>query len=140
LSGGSVLSLGRDVSFKIDNTVAQDRIFIGSTNIAEQLINGFRKVTGAFTLDFNGADTVYTDYMAGAPTPFPMQLTFQTPTFINGSTYGQVVFLFPNVNVDSYKANVDGPQIIPESVSWTALDDGTNNTFQITYVTLDTTP
>ena len=138
LSGGSVLALSRDFSFKADNTVAQDRIFIGSLNIAEQLINGFRKYTGSMTLDFNGSDTFYNDYASG--TPFPMQVTFQTANYINGSTYGKVNFLWSSVNVDSFKANVDGPQIIPESVNWTALYDGTNNQFQIDYITLDTTP
>lgn len=134
ISGGSVAAAVRDSSVKVTNALDTNRYFLGSAYKAEQLINGPRQMKGNVSADFGGISTFYSTF--AADTSFALQFDVTGP-IINGSTHSAVQVLFPCCFWDTDVFSAKGPELIEESLSFTAYDDDVNNFCQVTLVTLD---
>ena len=138
LSGGASVSLAKEVQIKGTNAIDDERYYFGSITKQEQLVNGFRALTGTAVITFNDLTTVY-NAMA-ADTPVALSLSVQSANYISGSTYGAVNILIPRLYWDKDAINLKGPQLIDQDITFTALYDNVNTPIQIQYVTLDSAP
>lgn len=138
LGSTSVLGSIRDASIKQTLALDTSRYFLGSQGFkAEQLENGFRSITGSFTIDWLSAETQYNAF--AADTPLALQLTFAGPQIGTGPPHAEELdILVSNVKLDGESPKVGGPEVVSQQCSFTGLDDETNNQIQATYFTLDT--
>ena len=132
------ISETKEVQIKGTNAIDDERYYFGSITKQEQLVNGFRALTGTAVITFNDLTTVY-NAMA-ADTPVALSLSVQSANFISGSTYGAVNILIPRLYWDKDAINLKGPQLIDQDIAFTALYDNVNTPIQIQYVTLDSAP
>jgi hypothetical protein len=125
----------KDFTFSVDNSLKNDRYNLGAAGIkAEQIINGFRAITGKVTAEFT--DTVLLDKFL-ADTTAGLKVTFTGGTI--GSTTELLEIVIPAAKFDGDVPMVSGPGVIDVSFSFTVYDDGTNAPFTINYRTLDST-
>ena len=125
----------KDFSLSVDNTLKTDRYNLGSAGAkAEQIINGFRAITGTITAEFT--DTVLLDKFI-ADTTAGLKVTFTGGTI--GTTTELLEVVIPAAKFDGDTPAVQGPGTIDVSFTFTVYDDGTNAPFTINYRTLDST-
>lgn len=129
VSGGASVTLAKEVSIKSTNPLDTERYFLGSYYKLEQLVNDTRQVTGSCVIQFQDLTTVYNAF--AADTPVALQLNF------SGAGSSALNILLPEIFWDTDKLSVGGPQLIDQSLNFTAYDDGSNNQVQITYLTPD---
>lgn len=135
VSGGAQLATVKNISIKGTNPLDVDRFFLGAAGTkAEQIVNGFRSVTGSMDIEFENLSDVYTAFAADTPTALQFNLT---GPIITGSTHSSLQVTIPNLYFDTAPVSVDGPDVLTQSANFTALDDGVNNPIQIQIVTLD---
>lgn len=126
----------KDFSLTIDNTLKTDRYNLGSAGAkAEQIINGFRAITGTVTAEFT--DTVLLDKFI-ADTTAGLKLTFTGGAIGTGQNETLSITL-PACKFDGDTPVVEGPGVIDVSFSFTVFDNGTDAPFTILYKTLDST-
>jgi hypothetical protein len=101
----------------------------------EPLQNGIRAVSGSMVVEFLSAETYYDAYAADTATAIEYQ--FLGPAIGTGSDVATFSILCPNVRLEGESPSVGGPQVLTQTIPWTALDDRTNNVIQATYYTLD---
>jgi hypothetical protein len=124
----------KDFTLSVDNTLKTDRFNLGAAGIkSEQIINGFRAITGTVTAEFT--DTVLLDKFL-ADTTAGLKLTFTGGTIGTGQNETLSITL-PACKFDGDVPMVSGPGVIDVSFSFTVYDNGTNAPFTITYKTLD---
>lgn len=123
-------------STKIDTGRKGDRYFLGSNTKSSQVEAGMREVTGSLDVEWTGL-TSYQKFTAG--TTAALEVTFQTQSFITGSTYGSVKITLPACRYDGTTPTSNGMDIIPQSIPFKALDDGTNEVAKITVISTDST-
>ena len=133
VDGSSVANV-KDFSITVDNTLKQDRYNLGSSGIkAEQVINGFRKISGKLTAEFT--DTAFfTKYYNDTTTA--LVLTFTGATIAGGQTE-KLSITIPAVKFNGDTPNVPGPGVIDLGMTFEAYDDGTNQPLTIFYQTAD---
>ena len=125
----------KDFSLSVDNTLKTDRYNLGSAGAkAEQIINGFRAITGTITAEFT--DTVLLDKFI-ADTTAGLKVSFTGGTI--GTTTELLEVVIPAAKFDGDTPAVQGPGTIDVSFTFTVYDDGTNAPFTINYRTLDST-
>ena len=125
----------KDFTFTVDNSLKTDRYNIGSAGAKkEQIINGFRAITGKVTAEFT--DTVLLDKFL-ADTTAGLKLTFAGATISSGSDKETLSITIPAAKFDGDTPAVSGPGVVDVSFGFTVYDDGTNAPFTITYKTLD---
>lgn len=123
----------KDFTFSVDNSLKTDRYNLGATGAkAEQIINGFRAITGKVTAEFT--DTVLLDKFI-ADTTAGLKVTFTGGTI--GTTTELLEIVIPAAKFDGDVPMVSGPGVIDVSFSFTVYDDGSNAPFTINYRTLD---
>lgn len=131
---GSTVANVRDFKVLVDNTLKVDRYNLGSAGTkAEQIINGFRKITGSLTAEFTDT-TLFNKYLSDASTG--LVLTFTGGTIANGATEKLVITL-PAVKFDADTPKVPGPEVIDLAMTFEAYDNGTDAPMTITYQTAD---
>lgn len=116
--------------------VKADRYHMGNgVTKAEQVQNAYSKLTGSIDAEFQSR-ALYDQYRSD--TGAALQLNFTGPA-IDGSNNYSLQFLFPIAYLeDGASPQVPGPDIIAQSIPFTALDDDTNPVFQVTYISTDT--
>jgi len=125
----------KDFTFTVDNSLKTDRFNLGSAGAkAEQIINGFRTISGKVTAEFT--DTVLLDKFM-ADTTAGLKLTFTGATA--GSTTELLSITLPACKFDGDVPMVSGPGVIDVSFGFTVYDNGTDAPFTIVYRTLDST-
>jgi hypothetical protein len=125
----------KDFSLSVDNTLKTDRYNLGAAGAkAEQIINGFRAITGTITANFT--DTVLLDKFI-ADTTAGLKVSFTGGTI--GTTTELLEVVIPAAKFDGDAPVVEGPGTIDVSFTFTVYDDGTNAPFTINYRTLDST-
>lgn len=137
ISGGSAPT-GLISSFNIKGTNAMNtqRFGLGSRTKSEQLLNGFRAITGDFELEFaNLTDVFTTDYLADMSTALEFTLTGNDAGSSNPYTVDVVL---PAVFIETGDPMVDGPDIITQKCTFTVLDNLADNPISIKYVSTDT--
>jgi hypothetical protein len=137
---GSTTTLANVKSCSVKQALSLDssRYFLGGSGFkSEQLENGFRSITGSMVVEWQSAMTYYEAFEAD--TPLALQLTFKAFANIGSSTQPEELdVLIPVIKLDGESPKVAGPQVVTESVTFTGLDDETNNPIQLTYFTSDT--
>ena len=133
VDGSSVANV-KDFSITVDNTLKQDRYNLGAAGVkAEQVINGFRKISGKLTAEFT--DTAFfTKYYNDTTTALVLTFTGQTIALSQKETLSITI---PAVKFDADTPNVPGPQVIDLAMTFEAYDDGTNQPLTIVYQTAD---
>jgi len=125
----------KDFTFSVDNSLKTDRYNLGAAGAkAEQIINGFRAITGKVTAEFT--DTVLLTKFLNDTTA-GLKVTFTGGTI--GTTTELLEVVIPAAKFDGDVPMVSGPGVIDVSFSFTVYDDGTNAPFTINYRTLDST-
>jgi hypothetical protein len=104
---------------------------------AEQLQNDLRTAGGQFTVEWLSSEARYDAFASDTPTA--LELQFLGPAIGTGSDFSTFTLLLSNVYLEGESPKVGGPEVVVETIPFSALDDGTNNVIQATYWTLDTT-
>lgn len=139
MSGQSTAANIRSCNFKETHALDTSRYFLGSNGFkAEQIENGFRKLSGTFVAEFLSAETYYNAFAADTTTG--LQLTFTGGTAgTSGTNSDTLSIIFPNIKLDGESPMVGGPGVVTESCSFTGLDDNATAPYQIQYVSSDST-
>ena len=133
VAGSSVVNI-KDFTLTVDNTLKQDRYNLGNAGIkAEQVINGFRKVSGKMTAEFTDT-TLLNAFLADTTTA--LVLTF-TGAVIAGGQNEKLTITIPAAKFNADTPNVAGPGVIDLAMTFDAYDDGTNQPLTIVYQTAD---
>ena len=137
LPGQTAAANIKSADFKETHTMDTNRYFIGSGGFkAEQIENGFRKLTGSLVAEFLSAETYYSAFAADSTTS--VELTFVGGVAgTSGANADTFTIIFPNIKLDGESPHVGGPGIITESVAFTGLDDNATAPYQIQYVSSD---
>jgi hypothetical protein len=139
VAGATALPVVTSASIKGANALNTNRYFLGADGKkAEQLADGWRKLTGSIEAEFENLTDAYEAFAADTATALELTFTGQPigATAINAS----LSILVPNIHWEEGPPHADGPAVLSQKLSFTGLDDGTNNPVQITYVTADTAP
>ena len=133
VAGSSVVNI-KDFTLTVDNTLKQDRYNLGNAGIkAEQVINGFRKVSGKMTAEFTDT-TLLNAFLADTTTA--LVLTFTGAVIANGQNE-KLTITIPAAKFNADTPNVAGPGVIDLAMTFDAYDDGTNQPLTIVYQTAD---
>lgn len=126
--GGSTVAYVQDVTLSFANALKTDRQNVGGAGVkAEQVHNGFRALTGTMNAEFVST-TAYAAFLADTDSSLQLTLT-------SGSDSLDV--LIPCIRFDGDAPQVGGPEVVMQSLPFTALDNGTNAVYTITYTTTD---
>ena len=121
---------------KIDTGRKGDRFFLGSQTKQAQIEAAMREVSGSIDCEWTGL-TAYNKFTSGSTAA--LEITFQTQSYITGSTYGSVKVTLPAVRYDGTTPTSNGMDIINQSIPFKALDNGTDEVATITVVSMDST-
>jgi hypothetical protein len=138
LEGGTAVTLGKEFSVKGGNVLdTEGRTFIGSLYKAEQLINGFRTVTGAATIQFQDLTTVYDAFASDISTS--LWITLSCPNGLGAGDPSNFHIIVPTVFWDTDKLAIGGPELIDQSCTWSCYDNQVDNPIQFTSLSSDAT-
>lgn len=131
---GSAVANIKDFSVNVDNVLKTDRFNLGSAGIKqEQVINGFRKVTGKITAEFTDT-TLLAKFIADSNAA--IALTFVGNTI--ASTYKDTLSItLSAVKFDGELPQVGGPEVIDVNFTFEAYDNGTDAPMTVVYQTGD---
>jgi len=135
LTGTTALGNVKDADIKHAFAMDTSRYFLGTQGFkGEQLENGFRQMSGSFTIEWLSTEAMYNAFAADTTTS--LELTFV------GSTVSTSNYLFdviiPNIKLDGESPKVPGPAVITQACTFTGLDDEATVPIQITYQSEDT--
>lgn len=131
---GSAVANIKDFTLTVNNTLKGDRFNLGASGIkAEQVINGFRSITGKLTAEFTDT-TLFAKYLADTSTA--LALTFTGATIAGGQSE-KLSITVSAVKFDADTPNVPGPGVIDLAMTFTAYDNGTDAPLTIVYQTAD---
>lgn len=133
VDGASVANI-KDFSVNVDNVLKTDRFNLGSAGIKqEQVINGFRKITGKITAEFTDT-TLLAKFIADSNAA--IALTFVGNTI--ASTFKDTLSItLSAVKFDGELPQVGGPEVIDVNFTFEAYDNGTDAPMTIVYQTGD---
>jgi hypothetical protein len=135
LAGATAAGNVKDVEIKHTVKFDNARYFLGTNGFkGEQIENGFRAMTGSFTVEWLSSEAMYNAFAADTTTS--LQLTFTGPT-VSTSNY-LLDIIIPNIKLDGESPKVNGPAVVTQAVPFTGLDDETTVPIQITYQSEDT--
>jgi hypothetical protein len=121
-SGVAVGSRVTGITITGSTPMKQDRFGIGSSGLkGEPIENGIPTITGTLTTEFFSRTEFYDLFKAKTPTV--MQLDFSHGDAGSGNPY-LLSFIFPYVLFKSGAVNINGPDVIPETIGFQAYDDG----------------
>lgn len=138
LTGGTTVAAIKSATVTGTNPMATDRYFFGSSGVkAEQVENDYRTAGGSLAGEFVNQATIYDLFAADTRTS--LNLKFVGPQIVTGQFFTLDVLL-PAIYFDGESPKVGGPEIVNLDAGFTALDDGSNATVQISYTSTDTAP
>lgn len=134
----------RGVSFKATNGIKTDRYLLrGDSRKREPIINAMSSITGSLDMEFQSTYT-QTHFNSSTAAGALMAVTATwTGSLIEtvaspGPYYQQLQITVPFARVEGDTPNVAGPDVLTQSVPFTALWDGTTAPITIVYTTTDT--
>lgn len=137
-SGVATTTVFRGVTLTGETPMAVDRRGLGNSGVKrEQIENDRPTVTGTLDGEFTSRTEIYDLVKSGASTAF--ELVFDTGVAAGAGNNYSLSFIMPAVKFSSGTVNVDGPDIIGQSVNFEATDDGTNPVIQVKIVSTDST-
>lgn len=122
-------------SLKLNNNLTTDR-YLMSHLLPSPQFAGLRELTGEIVGEYDSL-ALYTKYMA--QTRGRVDLTFTSDSLITGTTYRSMRILVENAILEAGTPNVDDPGIVPYTLPWRAIYDGTLNPLVITIVNSEAT-
>lgn len=124
--GGSTVAYVSDFALTVSNTLKTDRYTLGGAGAKlEQIVNGFRSVTGTLNAEF--IDTTVTAAIL-ADTDSEIELTL-----VAGTT--TITVALPSLKWDGDVPQVGGPEAVMQTMNFTAYDNGTDEPLTITVTT-----
>lgn len=127
---GSAVANIKSFNLSVDNVLKTDRYNLGSAGAkSEQVINGFRKVSGSVTAEFTDT-TLLAKFLADTTTALSLTLT------ASGTEALQITV--SAVKFDGNAPQVAGPEVIDVEFSFEAYDNGSDAPLTIVYTTPDT--
>jgi len=136
LTGATALGNVKDASFGQSTSFDNQRIFIGSNGYkSEQIENGYRAITGNFTVEWLSSHAMYDAFSQDSTTS--LQLTFTGPT-VSTSNY-LLDIIIPNIKLEGESPKVPGPGVVTQAIPFTGSDDETTVPIQVTYQSEDST-
>lgn len=138
ISGGvTVTTVVKGVTITGSTPLATDRYGLGNTGVKrEQIDNGFPTCTIKLDGEFTSRTEIY-DLMK-ANTTTALQLDFAQGDAGSANPF-LLSFIFPACKITEGSVNADGPDILSQSISLEAFDDGTNAPVQVKLVSTDAT-
>ncbi len=127
-----------EVSIKGTRKMNTKRVNIGQNSKGEQLENDLYDLAGSVTIEFANLG----DYKNAelADTQQALQISFTDPTAIATTYYPFTQFIIPNAVFDDCPTTAADMDVVKAKCSFEALYDGTDPTFEIDYMSSDTTP
>jgi len=124
----------KDFTLTVDNTLKQDRYNLGASGAkAEQVINGFRKISGKLTAEFTDT-TLFSKFDSGSNAA--IVLTFTGAVIANAQSE-KLTITIPVAKFNADTPNVASPGVIDLAMTFEVYDDGTNAPLTIAYQTSD---
>lgn len=124
-------------TLKIDRPHAVERFYAGNGGLkAEPVTNGKVSVTGTLEVDYL-EKSVFADKYA-ADTPFSMSLTFSGAAIPSSASVSYLQISLPMVFLDTDTPTLEGPDVVSQSLNFTALFDGTSPAVTFGYMSSDT--
>ncbi len=135
IAGGSSLgSLVNGVVITGSTPMKADRYGLGNAGLkGEPIENAIPTITGTLSTEFFSRTELY-DVFRGAGTT-PLQIDFtkfdSAGNDANGVAAGpnpyRLSWIFPAVRFKTASVNINGPDVVPQSIGFQAYDDGTTN-------------
>lgn len=129
-------------SLSASNALDVDRRFLTGTALKKEPIeNGDREYTVSMEAEYTNM-TQYDRFKAATAAGMLASIvaTFNGPIPHAGTTLPQIVVTVPAARFDEVSVPISGPEKITQSISATALDNGTDSPVTITYRTTDAAP
>jgi len=124
----------KDFTLTVDNTLKQDRYNLGASGAkAEQVINGFRKISGKLTAEFTDT-TLFSKFYSDSNAA--LVLTFTGAVIANAQSE-KLTITIPVAKFNADTPNVASPGVIDLAMTFEVYDDGTNAPLTIAYQTSD---
>jgi hypothetical protein len=133
VDGVSVANI-KDFSVSVENSLKVDRFNLGSAGLKqEQVINGFRKVSGKVTAEFTDT-ALLAKFIADSTTAIALTFTGNT---ISGAHKDSLSITLSAVKFDGELPQVGGPEVIDVNFTFEAYDNGTDAPMTVVYQTGD---
>lgn len=134
IAGSNVADVGGG-SITGGQPMKTDRFYLGATGLkAKPIQNAFATVSGTLNADFTDL-THYNRFTAG--TIASVVLTFTGP-LIAGAFSETIKLTMAACGFNGETPNVDGPDVLNQSIPFVAMYDGTNPPLKIEYTSVDT--
>ena len=122
---GSAVANIKDFTLTVDNMLKTDRFNLGSAGIKqEQIINGFRSITGSLTAEFTDT-TLLSKFLSDAAASISLTFT--------GTSSSSLSITLSAVKFDGEAPQVGGPEVIDVNFTFEAYDNGTDQPLTIVY-------
>jgi hypothetical protein len=144
IAGGSTVgSLVNGITITGNTPMKNDRFGLGNAGLkGEPIENDIPTITGTLNSEFFSRTEIYDVFKAGTGTPLQLDFTkFDSAGLdANGVASGpnpyRLSFIFPQVKFKTAAVNVDGPDVVGQTIGFEAYDDGsgTNPVIQVKIV------
>lgn len=136
-AGTPVVTLVKGVTITGTTPLAVDRYGLGNAGVKQaQVDNGFPTVVVKLDGEYTSQAEIYAVMQANTTTA--LQLDFAQGDAGSSNPF-RLSFIAPALKITDGSVNVNGPDIIGQSITAEAFDDGTNAPFQVRLVSTDTT-
>ena len=136
---GSTVAAVNKITIKGQNPLAAERVFLGNSGAkAEQVVNGWRAITGTIEADFTSKAALYDSFVSKTELSMIFTLTSSTVIPTTATPYS-CSFSIPALYLEGETPSTSGPDVLRMSIPFVAFYDDTNSPITITYVTADTT-
>lgn len=131
----------RSISLSCNHGLDLERYRIASSTLRNQPIqSAMREITGSFEMEFGAGpgtwatNSLLDKYRAG--TVVALTATWTATTAISGTHYPSISFSIPKALITAATPTVEGPDVVTQTVEFTALEDSANNVepLTVTYV------
>jgi hypothetical protein len=102
----------------------------------EPLQNKLLSVTGQMVVEWKSANAYYAAFENDTATS--IEWIFTGAGIGSGSDKSSFALLAANIRLEEGTPKITGPEVLTQTIPFTVLDDGVNNTLQATYWSLDT--
>lgn len=135
--GGTPVATVSDISVKVATALKTDRRFIrADTTKKEQIQNGLVVISGSVTTEFESL-TAYQRYTGGTTAAIVADWLGQTA--LEGSIFPELKITLPVCRFDGTTPNLNGEDMLVQTLPFVALYDGSQEPVTVDYVTLDAT-
>jgi hypothetical protein len=132
--GASLGSLVNGIVITGSNPMKVDRYGLGNAGLkGEPIENAIPTITGTLSTEFFSRTELYDVFKTAAGTALQIDFTKFDSAGLDANGVGsgpnpfRLSFIFPKVLFKTGAVNINGPDVIPQSIGFQAYDDGTTN-------------